>query len=354
MNLLKTFYRSPVATLATWLLLLIVAVLSGTAVADASVTATAHRATGGFTVTSLLVAGMIINVQNIQGLTTGFKTLFNGAFQAAESFWNRVATEVPSGTKTETYAWLGMSTRFKEWLGERVVQNLGQHGFSITNKDFENTVGVKRSDIEDDTYGVYSPLFKQLGYDAAVHPDELVFDLLKNAHQTLGYDGQNFFDTDHPVVDAAGAVQNVANYVTGAGPLWALIDTSKPIKPLILQRRKPYTFTAMDKDTDDNVFRRNEYLYGADGRLNVGVGLWQLAHGSRAVLTAANYKLARAAMRNFTADGGKKLNIMPKLLVVGPTLEGEANALVKAQKDAAGADNIWHGTADVVVVPWLE
>lgn len=297
---------------------------------------------------------MIINRQAIAGLTTAFKTIFNSAFGIAETAWDKVAMKVPSSTKTQTYAWLGMSTRFREWLGSRTVQNLSQHGFSIVNKRFENTVGVPRDDIEDDQYGVYNPLIQQLGYDAKTHPDELVFALMLAGFTTLCYDGQYFIDTDHPVLDVNGVAQSVSNFGGGALAPWFLIDNTKPIKPFILQMREEYKFTARDKEDDDNVFDRNEYVYGATGRLNVGVGLWQLIYGSKVALNAANYKVARAAMRNFTADGGKKLNITPKLLVVGPSLEGEANALVKAQKDAAGADNIWFGTADVLVVPWLE
>jgi phage major head subunit gpT-like protein len=302
----------------------------------------------------LLMAGMIVNPENIRGLTTSFKAIFADAFGLAESQYQKVAMEVPSGTKTQTYSWLGMSTRFREWLGDRTIQNLMLHGFSIINKRFENTIGVQRDDILDDQVGVYKPLFQQLGKDAKTHPDELVFDLLKNSFTTKCYDGQYFIDTDHPVLDANGIAQSVSNFGGGAGVPWFLIDTTNPIKPIILQIREQYSFTAMDRDDDENVFKRNEFLYGATGRLNVGVGLWQLIFGSKATLNAANYAAARAAMRNFTADGGKKLNVVPKLLVVPPSLEGAANALLKAQKDAAGADNIWFGTADVIVVPWLE
>lgn len=297
---------------------------------------------------------MIITTDSIRGLTTAFKTIFNNAFSTAETAWEKVAMKVPSGTAENAYKWLGMSTRFREWLGDRVIQNLKDHGFTIVNKRYENTVGVPKDVILDDQYGVYNPMMAQLGYDAKCHPDELLFDLINRADAVRCYDGQNFLDTDHPVVQADGSIASVANFQPGAQPLWLLIDNTKPIKPFIVQEREKYSFTALDKDTDENVFKRNEYLYGATGRINVGLGLWQLCFGSRDVLSAANYEEARVALRSMEGDGGKKLAITPKLLVVGPTNEGAAIALVKAQKDAAGADNIWFGTADVLVVPWLE
>ena len=60
------------------------------------------------------------------------------AFAGAPSSWEQIATPVPSTTGTEVYPWLGQSTQFREWVGERVFQNLKAHGYSIKNKTFEN------------------------------------------------------------------------------------------------------------------------------------------------------------------------------------------------------------------------
>lgn len=61
---------------------------------------------------------------------------------------------------------------------------------------------------------------------------------------------------------------------------WFLLDTSKPVKPLIFQERKKPEFVAMDNPTDQNVFMKKEFLYGVDSRDNAGYGLWQTAYGS--------------------------------------------------------------------------
>ncbi len=61
---------------------------------------------------------------------------------------------------------------------------------------------------------------------------------------------------------------------------WYLLCTDKPIKPLVYQEREALKFQAFDKDTDENVFMNKQFLYGVDGRLNVGFTLWQLAYGS--------------------------------------------------------------------------
>jgi len=61
---------------------------------------------------------------------------------------------------------------------------------------------------------------------------------------------------------------------------WYLLDTTRPLKPLILQRSKKIKFTAMDKIDDESVFMRKSFRYGVDSQDNAGYGLWQLAYMS--------------------------------------------------------------------------
>jgi len=296
---------------------------------------------------------MILNRGTLSALTTGFKSIFNAIYVGVAPQWDKVAMKVPSSTSQETYAWLKLLPRFREWLGDRVVQNLGSSDFTLKNKTFENTIGVDRENIEDDQVGVYKPVIEMLAHQAATHPDRLVFQLLKDGFASKCYDGQYFFDTDHPVLDAAGAVQSVANTDGGAGTPWFLCDTTKPIKPLILQMRKEYTFVSMDKPDDEAVFTRKQFRYGVDARLNVGFGLWQLAWGSKQALDEAHYAAARAALGSMKADNGEVLGITPNLLCVPPALEGAAKKLVAAEYLGSGANNPFYKTAEVHVVPWL-
>lgn len=291
---------------------------------------------------------MILNKTNLAAMTTGFKAVFKDAFASAPSDWDKIAMEVPSSTRQETYAWLGATTAFREWLGDRVVQNLASHDYTIKNRSFENTVGVDRDDIEDDTYGVYKPLVAQLGQDAKQHPDRLVFELLAAGFSTLCYDGQYFFDSDHPVAGAS-----VSNTGGGSGTAWYLLDVSRMVRPLIFQKRRDYQFQAMDAPDDEAVFLRKEIRYGVDARVNAGYALWQLAYGSKDTLNATNYAAARSAMMAFKSDAGSPLGVRPNLLVVPPSLESAAFEVLKAERDAAGATNVYRDTADLLVTPWL-
>lgn len=296
---------------------------------------------------------MIINKSTLDAIKKGFVSLYEAAFTKAQPQWHRVAMRVPSKTASNVYGWLGTSSRIREWIGERVLQNLKTHDFEIKNKDFEGTVTVGRNDIEDDNLGVYTPVVSNLGDDAANFPDELVFTLLKNGFSTLCYDGQNLIDTDHPVLDENGAEVSVSNSGGGSGAPWFLIDDSKATKPIIFQDRKAFEFVALDNPDDQNVFFKKEFIYGVDGRMNVGTGLWQLIYGSKQALTAENFSAGITAMQSFKGDNGRPLRVSPTIIVVGPANRDLANEIVTAERTAAGATNIHRGAVEVLVVPWL-
>lgn len=296
---------------------------------------------------------MLINAANLDALRVGFKTSFQAGLPMASTMYTKVATVVPSSTKEEKYGWLGKLPRVREWIGDRVVQNLAQHDYAIKNKPWELTLGVDRDDIEDDNLGIYNPLFTAMGQETGSHADALVFDLLKNGFGTNCYDGQYFFDTDHPVLNAAGTPQSVSNTGGGSGAPWFLLCTKSFLKPLIVQKRKEWEFVSRDKSTDQNVFTKKEFQYGADSRGNVGYGFWQMAYGSKQTLDAAAYKTAREAITGMKGDFGKPLGLVPDLLVVGATGESAGRKILNSELASGGETNEWKGTAELLVCPWL-
>ena len=292
---------------------------------------------------------MIVTQANLAGIYKTFSTIFNQAFDTAEAMWQLVAMEAPSVGRSVDYKWLGDYPTMREWLGDRVIKDLSAFSYEITNKDYEATIEVDRNDIEDDQIGVYTPAIQGLAQEAKAHPDILVFALLEAGFSTLCYDGQYFFDDDHPVGESTAS-----NDGGGASNPWFLLDLRKAIKPVILQIRKRPEFVAQDKPDDENAFMRKKYRYGVDDRKNVGFGLWQIAFGSKDTLNAANYAAARAAMMAYTKeDGVTKLGIKPTHLVYGPSSESAARTLIVNERDAAGASNPWFKTAEPVLVPWL-
>lgn len=201
---------------------------------------------------------------------------------------------------------------------------------------------------------------EEMGKSAAEHPDELVFSLFSQGFTTTCYDKQYYFDTDHPVQNAAGEVVSASNMQAGSGPAWFLLDCSRAIKPMVYQERIPYRLTPLNDDGDANVFWKDEYVYGVRARSNTGFGLWQLAYASKAELTAENYEAARAAMMNLRGDGGRPLGVKPNIIVVPTALEGAAMRLlnngtriVTVGGTSVAVQNEWAGTAKPIVSAWL-
>lgn len=296
---------------------------------------------------------MDINAHTLRSLYTGLSTAFNERLAAVAPQYRIVSMEVSSVTAMNEYPRMDDLPGIREWIGDRHIHNLSAQTYIIKNREFEGTIGVKRAAIEDNQLHLYTPIAGQFGQDASEFPDQLVYPLLKAGNATLCYDGQNFFDTDHPGFNEQGNDISVSNYTAGANPAWFLIDDTKVMKPMVWQSRKAFKLVSMDRETDQNVFMKGQYLYGVDGRCNAGFGLWQLAHMSKAALTPDNFKAAREAMGAIRKKNGQIINIRPTKLLVPSTLLADAKKVVEAQLIDGGNSNIWFKAAEIVEIPML-
>ncbi|MFZ6872862.1 Mu-like prophage major head subunit gpT family protein [Undibacterium sp. Di27W] len=301
----------------------------------------------------------IVTPPLLKALFTGFLNTFQGALQSAPTQYEKIATVVPSTSASNTYGWLGQFPDLQEWIGERQLKDMAAYGYAITNKLYEGSVSVKRTDIEDDNVGVYTPLFQEMGLSAARYPDKHSFGILKVGQSTLCFDGQNFFDIDHPVypnTDGTGTPQNVSNLLTpgsGAVAPWYLLDTSRAVKPIIFQKRSSPELTAMQSNEDESVFMKDIYRYGVRARSNVGFGFWQMAVCSTKPLTKASFEEAYDLMRGFKGDGGIPLNITPTILVCPTVHRSAANEVIKVARMANGADNPNYNLVEVLDSAWV-
>lgn len=296
---------------------------------------------------------MIINRANLASMYVALNTVFNNAFEGAPSYHEKIAMLVPSNTRYNDYKFMLQFPMLREWIGDRQIRNLAAASFQIANRDYEATVEVDSNDIEDDQLGVYHPIVAELGRAARQHPDLLMATLISEGFTTPCYDGKTFFATDHPV--ASGTQSNNGG---GSGTAWYLFDATRAIKPFIFQRRSLPRLISQDSPDDEHAFMRKKFRYGVDYRGAVGYGLWQLAYGSKDTLNTTNYIAARAAMMQLTNDEGTPLGVAPNLLVVPPALEGQAKELLHADFMGVTGEgtktNVWRGTAEVLVVPWLK
>ena len=142
-------------------------------------------------------------------LAKGLLTNFFQGYNSVETHWQEVATKVPSTARSENYAWIGSIPRLRRMKGERVPKKLLEHTYTITNEEFEASIEVNHADIKDDQTGQYGIQAKSIGESAKAFPDELVFEtLLPGGFTSLCYDGQYFFDTDHPIGETGSTQSN--------------------------------------------------------------------------------------------------------------------------------------------------
>lgn len=245
------------------------------------------------TLAFLPVVGLLVNRDTVSAIFENLKALFGQAFSGAPTQWAETAMEVPSTGAQNTYNWVDRFPKMREWIGDKVVKNLSAHKFSILNKPFECTVGVDRDDIEDDNLGIYKPQAESAGQSSAKLRDELISALKNAAFAALCYDGQYFYDTDHPVGDGVGGTTSVSNKGT-------------------------------------------------------------VALSAASVAAAqASYGAARAAIAAFKDDEGRPLGLVPNVLEVPPALETVGNMLCNSDKLADGAPNPFKGLAKCIMNPLL-
>lgn len=142
---------------------------------------------------------MLVNKQNVKSIFINLKATFQKAFTQNPSDWQKVAMVVPSTGSQNDYSWLSRFPKMREWIGEKVIKSLAAFNYTIQNKDWEATVEVDRNDIEDDQLLGYAQQAQAAGQSAAELPADIVFALLSDGFKNLCYDGQFFFDSDHPV-----------------------------------------------------------------------------------------------------------------------------------------------------------
>ena len=131
--------------------------------------------------------------------------------------WTRFCSVINSGTLIEKYPMTVITGGMREWIGERVINEISGKLFEVVNRDFEHTEGVSRNDIEDDNLGFYQALFTEMGINAANLWPELAVKALTGTGKWA--DGVAFFSATRKIGKAVinnvvSGELTVANYET--------------------------------------------------------------------------------------------------------------------------------------------
>lgn len=135
---------------------------------------------------------------------------------SAASYVDRYAMRMDSSQEIETYAWLGMAPKMREWVGGRQPKGLREQSFQITNKDFEATLEILTKDLRRERWGQIKVRIAELSRRTLTHPASLLSTLIINGENSLCYDGQYFYDTDHAEGDS-GAQSNDLTFPAATG-----------------------------------------------------------------------------------------------------------------------------------------
>jgi phage major head subunit gpT-like protein len=249
---------------------------------------------------------MDITPSNLKLLYQQFERQFQAMFVATEVMWPLYASEFPSKTKQSVYGWLAQFGGMRKWEGSRQAVDAVGRSYTLTNIPFERTVELDRDDIFFDQYGFFGAVVENLATAAKTLQDQETADAITHGVSRTCWDGQFFFDTDHPVNPDDASLGTYSNNLVGAA-----------------------------------------YNFGTDP-----LGCWEAA---------------KAAMKKFKDDGGKPLNAVPDTLLCGPDYEGPAtrlaNAMTVAQTiknveatqnvAAAGVTNIYSGKVNVICSSWV-
>lgn len=298
----------------------------------------------------------VLTQAQIDNLKTTLVARWNAGLALSKEDWKLVAKLITSNGRSNTYAWLTQFPAFREWVGARLHKAVAERAYQVANRKFEVTVDVEVDDIDDDNLGQYGTLAEGAGQSSIDLKNDLVYQALAAGFASECYDGQYFFDTDHPTFaneDGTGALVPVSNMQAGVGAPWILLCTKRAPAPIYLQERMKPRFDMLTSVQGDRNFDYDVISFGGKWRGDAAYGFWQCAFGSKAELTAANFEAAYDAMGNFNGDGQRKLGILADTLVVGLANRAAAEAILNKATLAGGESNTNYKRVELIVTPWL-
>lgn len=165
---------------------------------------------------------MLVSPQNLNLFFTDLNTQFWMALGTAPVRNSRIATTIPVGTEQWTAGWIGMLQKMREWIGPRVTNTPAPQTYSVAIQNFEQTNGIDQFKLEDDQWGIYAPVAKFMGDQAAKWPDYQIRDLIQSQGSQTGVrqlcmDTLPYWNTAHPVNFYDPSFGTFANDYTGGG-----------------------------------------------------------------------------------------------------------------------------------------
>lgn len=132
------------------------------------------------------------------GLSAIFQASFNAVNESA-LWYQMLATETKSDGESVLHYFQDVFPRLSKWVGSRTFNNVKLQDYLLENEEFQGGFQIPTKVIEDDKLGAFNQATQNLGRSARLWPNDLVKAALIAGETSICYDGQYFFDSDHPL-----------------------------------------------------------------------------------------------------------------------------------------------------------
>lgn len=231
----------------------------------------------------------------------------------------QLANDLPTKGNTAKAKMASRAYGVHEWVDERHKAKIRHYDHTVEVKRWANALTLQYDDLEDEgmNLGQYKMLINEMGDDFVEHRHSLFTDLISAGFAaTLGtcYDGQFFFDTDHPLDD--GSTQsNKGTAALAENSFYAAIKAMEDMKKsngLIANIMPTHLIVPSAlRQTAEGILDKEENANGSDNLLYKRTGLivdprldsssataWFLLDGSKALkpFFSADRQPVRTAM----------------------------------------------------------
>lgn len=157
-----------------------------------------------------------LNRATAEALFKTFDARFNQAMTKVPTWWDKFSSVMPSTSSANLYHWIAQIPGMQEWVGARQMKAAILRDYTLTNKAFEQSIKLDKFKVSDDQYGAFSPVVDAMGQAVMAWPDQQIGAVVNAGNATACFDGQFFFDTDHPVSLEDASMGTYSNNLIGS------------------------------------------------------------------------------------------------------------------------------------------
>lgn len=132
--------------------------------------------------------------------------LYNKAEMEPSGWVSDISNSITSNNAEEEYGFLNEVPQIKELRGSRTLHELTSEEFKLVNIDYEGTLRVPDKIRRRDKTGQVEIRINEFAGNMASHWAEIMSAKINAGETGVCYDGQYYFDTDHP--DGANGTQS--------------------------------------------------------------------------------------------------------------------------------------------------